>query len=234
MVKVLLTEPALAGIAGRLAQRLPDGVEVAAVSNFDDDEFRRLAADAAVLVNARRRIDAAALAMAPGVRFVQLVGVGVDTIDRAAVASAGVEVAYNPGVNKTGVAEHALMLMLALIKRLPVSEQRTREGAFATGEIIAAGIDDLADATVGIVGMGEIGRCVAERIALFGSRIVYHARRTVADVERLGAQRLPLDELLRVATIVSLHVPLTAETYHLIGGAEIALMARGSYLINTG
>ena len=129
MVKVLLTEPALAGIAGRLAERLPAGVEVASVSGFDDDEFRRLAADATVLVNARRPINAATLRMAPAVRFVQLVGAGLDTIDRAEVAAAGVRAAYNPGVNRTGVAEHAIMLMLALVKRLPASEQVTRAGS---------------------------------------------------------------------------------------------------------
>jgi phosphoglycerate dehydrogenase-like enzyme len=235
MVKVLLADPALAALVERFAERLPADVAVVAVSGFSDDEFRRLATDATVLVNARRPIDASTLAMAPAVRFVQLIGAGTDTLDRAALAEAGVVAAYNPGVNQSGAAEHTIMLMLALIKRLPASEQATRAGRFVPAEIIAGGIDDLADATVGIVGMGHIGQAVAERLVPFGARIVYHSRRPVPDVEaRFGSERLPFDEVLRRSNIVTLHIPLTQETHHLIGAAEIAAMTRGSYLVNAG
>src|SRR5882672_10333253 len=106
MVTVLLVDPALAAQAGRFAERLPSDVNVAAVADFSDDELRRLAADATVLVNARRPIDAATLALAPAVRFIQMIGVGTDTLDRAALARAGIIAAYNPGVNRTGAAEH--------------------------------------------------------------------------------------------------------------------------------
>jgi phosphoglycerate dehydrogenase-like enzyme len=235
MVTVLLAEPALAGVAERFAARLPADVDVIAVSGFGDDEFGRLAADAAILVNARRPIDARTLALAPAVRFVQMIGAGTDSIDLAAVRAAGVTVAYNPGVNATGAAEHALMLMLALVKRLPVSEAHTRAGGFAPGAVIAAGIDDLADATVGLVGFGQIGRNVAARVKPFGSRLLYFARHPVAEAEaELGARHVPLDELLAAATIVSLHVPLTPATQHLLGARELGLMPRGAYLINTG
>jgi D-3-phosphoglycerate dehydrogenase / 2-oxoglutarate reductase len=235
MVTVLLADPALAALADRFAERLPADVNVVAVTDFSVDEFRRLAADATVLVNARRPIDAATLAMAPALRFIQMIGVGTDTLDRAALADAGVAAAFNPGVNRTGAAEHTIMLILALIKRLPASDQATRAGGFAPGEIISRGIDDLADATVGIVGMGHIGQAVAERLVPFGVRIVYHARRPVPDVEaRFGAERVELEELLRRSNIITLHVPLTPETHHLIGAAELAAMPRGSYLVNAG
>lgn len=235
MVKVLLADPALGALADRFADRLPDDVAVVAVADFSEEEFCRLAADAMVLVNARRPIDAATLAMAPVVRFVQMIGAGTDTLDRAALAGAGVVAAFNPGVNRTGAAEHTLMLMLALIKRLPASDRATREGRFAPAEIITRGITDLADATIGIVGMGHIGQAVAERLVPFGARIVYQSRRQMPDVEqRFGARRLELEELLRRSDIVTLHVPLTPETHHLIGAAEIATMPPGSYLINAG
>ncbi len=235
MVKVLLVDPALAGLADRFAERLPADVEVAAVSSFDEAEFARLAADGVVLVNARRPIDAATLRLAPNARFIQAIGAGIDTIDQSAAAAAGVIVAYNPGVNRRGAAEHVVMLMLALVKRLPATEQATRAGRFAPAEIIRRGIDDLADATVGIIGMGQIGQSVAERLVPFGSRIVFHARRPLPDVEaRFGAQQLPLDELLGVSTIVTLHVPLTPDTHHLIGPAELARMPDGAYLVNCG
>ena len=235
MPKVLLIDPALAVAVDRFRQTLPTTVEIAVTTSFDDDELARLAVDADILVNARRRIDAAMLAMAPRVRFIQLIGIGYDTVDVAAVASAGVTVAYNPGVNATGVAEQTLMLMLALVKRLPWSEQSSRAGQFATAELIGAGIDDLAGATVGLIGMGDIGTAVAERLIPFGPRIVYstHARRPPHEETRLGATWLPLADLLRESTIVSLHLPLTPDTYHLLGDEELAAMPKDSYLINT-
>jgi D-3-phosphoglycerate dehydrogenase / 2-oxoglutarate reductase len=235
MVKVLLVDPALAALAGRFAERLPDDVSVAAVTSFDEAEFRDAAADATIFIDARRPIGAKELAMAPALRFVQMIGAGTDPLDRAALAEAGVVAAYNPGVNRTGASEHTIMLMLALIKRLPQSERQTRAGRFAPGEIIAAGIDDLADATVGIVGMGHIGQAVAERLSAFGSRMIYHARRPVPEIEAsFGAVRLPLNELLARSNIVTLHVPLTPETYHVIGRAELAAMPAGSWLVNAG
>src|SRR5262245_44461180 len=140
MTKVALVDPALARLAPRFAERLPPEVEVAAVRDFGAEELARVAAGATVFVNARCPIDASTLALAPGLRLIQAIGVGIDSIDRDAVAAAGVALAYNPGVNRTGAAEHTLMLMLALIKRLPASERATRTGRFAPGEINAEGI----------------------------------------------------------------------------------------------
>jgi phosphoglycerate dehydrogenase-like enzyme len=235
MVKVLLIDPALATFRERFGARLPDEVEVVAVSSFDADEFARLALDAEIFVNARRPVDAALLAMAPDVRFIQQIGVGTDPIDLAAVESRGLLVAYNPGVNKTGAAEHVVMLMLALLKRLPDTERATRAGRFEPSEVIAAGIDDMADATVGLIGLGQIGQSVAERLVPFGPRIVYFARHAVPEAEeRLGVERLAIPELLAASTIVSLHLPLSSETRDLIGAPELARMPRGSYLVNTG
>lgn len=235
MSKVLLIDPALATFRERFAERLPADVEVVAVTSFDADEFRRLAVGAEIFVNARRPVDAGLFAMAPAVRFVQQIGVGTDPIDRGAAEAAGVLVAYNPGVNKTGAAEHAVMLMLALLKRLASTERATRAGRFEPAEAIAAGIDDLADATVGLIGLGQIGQGVAERLIAFGPRILYATRNPVPEAEeRLGVEWRTIPDLLAESTIVSLHLPLSDATRHLIGAAELASMPRGSYLINTG
>jgi len=235
VVKVLLVDPALATLAGRFAERLPDEVTVAAVTSFGEAELRDAAADATIFIDARRPIGAAELAMAPALRFVQMIGAGTDPLDREALAEAGVVAAYNPGVNASGAAEQTILLMLALIKRLPLSQSQTRAGRFAPGEIIAAGIDDLADSTVGIVGMGHIGRAVVERLHPFGARMIYHARHPVPEIESsYGAVRRPLDELLASSNIVTLHIPLTPETHHIIGRAEMAGMPAGSWLINAG
>ena len=96
-------------------------------------------------------------------------------------------------------------------------------------EMPASGIGDLADATIGLVGLGAIGQAVAERLRSFGAHVVYagRTRQTIDVEERLGVSWLPLPELLQASDIVSLHLPLTAETHHLIGEPELAMMPRG-------
>ena len=222
-------------MAEPVAAALDGAVEVAAVADFGDDELRRHAVGAEIWINARRPIDAHALALGPDLRLLQQIGAGTDPVDRAAAAAAGVVVAFNPGVNRTGVAEHTVMLMLALLKRLAMTEEATRAGRFAPGEILDLGIGDLADASIGLVGMGFVGQAVVERLVPFGSTIRYHTRRPLPDVERrFGIEHASLDELLRVSTIVSIHVPMSPETRHLIGAAQLASMPRGSFLINMG
>ena len=234
MAEVLLVDPALAGIVDRFRERLPD-VSVDGVRDFSQTDLAARARDAVVFVDARRPLGAAEMAAAPELRLIQMIGAGFDPVDRAAAAAAGIQVAYNPGVNAIGAAEHTLMLMLALLKQLPASAAATSAGRFEPGEVIGRGIDDLRDATVGLIGMGHIGRAVAERVAAFGASIVYHARHPVPEIEaRTGARFATVSELLRVSTIVSLHVPLAPETHHLIGPAELAAMPRGSYLVNAG
>jgi lactate dehydrogenase-like 2-hydroxyacid dehydrogenase len=100
--------------------------------------------------------------------------------------------------------------------------------------LIGAEIDDLAGATVGLIERGDIGTAVAERLIPFDSRIVCSSRRRRSPTEemRLRATWLPLPELLRESTIVSLHLPLTTVSYHLVGDAELAVMPKGSYLVN--
>ena len=227
MPKVLLIDPALAIFRERFAERLPTDVEVVAVASFDAGEFARLAVDAEIVINARRPVDAALFRMAPAIRYVQQIGVGTDPVDRPAAEAAGVLVAYNPGVNKTGAAEHAVMLMLALLKRLSSTELATRAGRFEPADVIAAGIDDLADATVGLIGLGQIGQAVAERLVPFGPRILYATRHPVPEAEaRLGVEWRAIPDLLAASTIVSLHLPLSDETRHLIRRRPLASMPR--------
>jgi len=221
-MKVLLTDPIPSSLLQWIQTMLPDGVALDNVPTFSDEDFAQHAADADVLLSARRQIDAHVLALAPRVRFIQQGG-------------AGIPVAYNPGVNATAVAEHTLMLMLVLLKRFVPAEQATRAGQFPTAEFAQAGIGDLAGATVGLVGLGHIGRAVAERLVTFGARVLYTARHRQDDgtEARLGVRYVALREVLAASTIVSLHLPLTNESHHLLGEAELALMPPGALLINT-
>jgi phosphoglycerate dehydrogenase-like enzyme len=235
MPKVLLTDPIPGPLAQRLQALLPAGVDFDMVPTLEDADFASHAADADVLLVLLRRIDASTLALAPRVRFVQRAGVGYDNIDIPALAAAGVPVAYTPNANAEGVAEHTILLMLALLKRLPAAEQATRAERWNAIDLIQAGIGDLAGATVGLVGLGNIGQEVAARLVAFGSQLLYTGRhRLDRDVEaRRGITYRPLAELLATAMIVSLHLPLTNETRGLIGEAELAQMRPGALLINT-
>src|SRR6266699_247986 len=235
MTKVLLTDPIPSSLLQWIQTMLPDGVALDNVPTFSDEDFAQYAADADVLLSARRQIDARVLALAPRVRFIQQGGAGYDNIDVAAVAAAGIPVAYNPGVNATAVAEHTRMLMLVLLKRVVPAAQATPVGRFPTAEFAQAGIGDLAGATVGLVGLGHIGRAVAERLVTFGARVLYTARHRQDDgtEARLVVRYMAHREVLAASTIVSLHLPLTNESHHLLGEAELALMPPGALLINT-
>ncbi len=235
MPKVLLTEPIPHPLAQRLQALLPTDVDFDMVPTLEDADFAAHAADADVLLVLHRKIDASTLALAPRVRFVQRAGIGYDNLDIAALATAGVPVAYTPGANAAGVAEHTILLMLALLKRLTSAEQATRMGRWATNDLVQAGISDLAGATIGLVGLGNIGQAVAARLAGFGAELLYTSRHPVdhSTEARLSVTYRPLPALLAAAPIVSLHLPLTGESRGLIGEAQLAQMRPGALLINT-
>jgi phosphoglycerate dehydrogenase-like enzyme len=232
--KIVCTDPLPPALVDTCRRMAPDGVAFEAVPTWDEEDFARLAADADALLVIHRQVDARLLALAPRARLIQRSGVGYENIDLEAAAAAGIPVAYAPGANAGAVAEHAIMLMLVLVKRFLAAEQATRGGRWPQMELAQAGIGDLAGATVGLVGLGHIGRAVAERLVAFGSRIAYYARHRVdaATEARCRATYMPLPELLSSSQIVSLHLPLSEATYHLIGEEQLVLMPRGSILIN--
>jgi phosphoglycerate dehydrogenase-like enzyme len=234
MPKVLVTEPVAPALMPTVQRLLPPDVRLEAVPTLSDDDFARHAADAEVLLVIHRRIDTRLLAMAPRVRFIQRSGIGYDNIVVADVRAAGIPAAYTPGANADTVAEHAIMLMLVLLKRFVQEEKSTRDGQWQPLEFAAMGMGDITGGTVGLVGLGHVGRAVAARLGAFGAKILYTAHHHVdASLEqRLQAAYVPLPELLAASNIVSLHVPLTDETRHLIGDEQLALMPKGSYLIN--
>ena len=163
------------------------------------------------------------------------VAVGYDNVDVAACVARGVEVTNTPGVLTEATADIAMSLILMSTRRLGEGERIVRAGTpwrFALDFLLGAGIQER---TLGIVGLGGIGQATARRARAFGMRIVYSGRRPaeVAVEDALGARFVPLDELLRCADVVSLHCPLTAETRHLIGAAELGAMKRSAFLVNT-
>jgi D-3-phosphoglycerate dehydrogenase len=234
-INVLLTDPVPTATAERMRTMFPSGVQLNVVATSCEQAFAEAAREAEVLLVSHRQIGARELAFAPRVRFVQRVGAGFDNLDVAALRERGIAAAYAPGSNAVPLAEHAMLLMLALLKRFVATEATTRANNWRSIKDIDQSPSDLAGASVGLVGFGATGRALAGRLAGFGVRLRYTARHQAEpDVERaLHASYLPLTELLGWSTIVSLHVPLTEETHHLMSDAQFGYMRPGSLLINT-
>ena len=179
-------------------------------------------------------LPAAVLAGAPRLRLIQHQGVGYDKTDVGAAAGRGIPVALCPAGTSIGVAEHVFLLILALYKQLRVAEAALHEGRFLQWEL-RAGSYELAGKTVGLVGLGRIGREVVARARAFAAEVIYYdVARAAPEVEQsLGVKFVPFNDLLAQADIVSLHLPLTPATRHLIGAAELRQMRRSALLINT-
>ena len=238
MSRILLIDPMSAPMVERLRPLFPGGADGAAfgvVPTTSDEDLARLGADAEILLVIRRTVNARLLSHTPHARLVQEVGVGYDNFDLDALRAAGAVAANTPGANADAVAEHTILLMLALLKRLVPAESAVRQGGWPTAEIVQEGVGDLATATIGLVGFGNIGRAVVERLRPFGPQLLYTARHALdsATEQQLGARYVTLDDLLTSSTIVSLHLPLTEETRGLMGEANLAKMRAGALLINT-
>ena len=235
MPRILLIDPLPLPLVERMRPMFPAGADLDIVSTLSEEELARHATETEILLDINRKVDAHLLSILPRVRFVQRVGVGYVNLDLEALKAVGVVAAYTPGANAVAVAEHTILLMLALLKRFPAAESATRQGGWPTMELFQAGLGELANTTVGLVGFGSIGRAVALRLAPFGSRLLYTARHAVdpATEQQFGVRYVSLNDLLTSSMIVSLHVPLTEATRKLIGEAEMSKMPLGSFLINT-
>ena len=166
-------------------------------------------------------------------RFIQVAGVGVDHIDLDAARRLGITVATVAGANASSVAEHVVMAALALLRGLVPAHQAMAGGLWPLAEWMGRS-RELSGKTVGIVGMGRIGREVAARLLPFGVTTLYYDVRRLAvdDEEALGVTFAELDALLARSDIVTLHLPLTPETRGIIGRERLRAMRSGSLLIN--
>lgn len=174
------------------------------------------------------------LEKAPRLRVVSNMAVGVDNIDLQACTQRAIPVGNTPGVLTDGTADLAMAILLAAARQLPQANRDARAGRWKTWSPTSWLGADLSGATLGIVGMGQIGSAVARRATAFGLHLVYTDTRVHPEVEeQLGAIRLTLLDLLRLSDFVSLHVPLTSETYHLINEKTLSVMKPSAILVNT-
>ncbi len=218
-------------LAARVAALAARGLAVTAVTQADRAGLAAALPAVEVIWHVLEPITAAHIAAAPRLRLIQKVGVGVDTIDLDAARAAGVAVCNLPGTNTPAVAEHALALMLAVLRQVTAFDRETRAGT-GWGWPLArqSRLGEIGGRTVGLVGYGAVGRRLGPLLVAFGARVVYAEPAPVAGAV---GEHVPLDRLLAEADIVSLHVPLTPATRGLIDAARIARMKRGAILVNT-
>lgn len=200
------------------AEQLPDAIR---------------SADPAILVVRGTKVSAAALAAGPSLGLVIRAGAGIDTIDVAAASGRGIFVSNCPGRNSLAVAELAMGLLLSCDRRIPDQVADLRQGRWQKGEYSRA--RGLYGRTLGIVGLGQIGREIGKRARAFGMRVAAWSRNlTVEEAARIGVEycQTPL-EVARVSDAVSINVASTGETKHLVNAEFLAAMRPGAYLINT-
>lgn len=186
----------------------------------------------AVCIFANDRADAAVLQalQAEGVRLVVLRCAGFNNVDLAAANRLRITVARVPRYSPEAVAEHTIAMILALNRNIHRAYARVREGNFALEGLLGF---NLAERTVGIVGTGAIGAAVARALRGFGCSLIAHDPHPDQGVAALGVEYVPFPTLLERAQVITLHCPLTPQTYHLIDATAVARMRRGVMLINT-
>ena len=213
---------------------MPAGYELV-LADPGTPQFIEAAADCEFYLGLARRMGGEFFRAAPKLRLVQLLSAGYDHVDIEAARKAGVPVCNNGGANATAVAEHAVLLMLAVLKRLVRMHNDVAAGKWRAASPAEARVYELAGKTVGIVGLGNIGKRVVRRLAGFDVHVVYYdVRRLSEDQEdALGVRFVLLPELLRAADIVSMHVPLDDTTRGMIGARELAMMKSTAVLVNT-
>ncbi|MGV0908785.1 2-hydroxyacid dehydrogenase [Martelella sp. FOR1707] len=226
---VAVLEPASVEMRARI-EELCDGFDLRFVSSIETDEMRSALEGATYAVTRGLRFPAELLAGAEALKMVHQWGTGVDGIPLDVARKRGITVARSPGVNAPTVAEATLALMLATLRRLPQVQQSFRNGAWNQPDLWRRA-RDLGCCRVCLVGMGAIGREVLKRLSGFGCDIAY-TRRSGPDAS-VDASFMAFDEMIGWADVISLHLPLTAGSKHLIGRDAIAAMKPGAVLINT-
>jgi D-3-phosphoglycerate dehydrogenase len=212
------------------------GFEVRFLQSQDPDVIAAQAHDAEVLLVGYAPVSAQLMDRLPNLKMISLISMGFDNVDLDAATSRGIWVSNLPGVATEEVATHALALTLALIRNIPFYERSLPAGGWLDQPAVIP--PRLSETTLGVVGLGRIGLTFARMASrVFGEVVGYdpllpdteETRRRLAEA---GVRRTGLDDVIRGARVISLHVPLTPETRHLINEQTIALMQPGSFVVN--
>ncbi len=224
---VLLAEE----LAPSVVAALGAGVQVRSVDGADRAALLPALADAAaVIVRSATRVDAEALAAAPRLQVVARAGIGLDNVDVAACTARGVLVVNAPLSNIVSAAEQAVALLLACARNTAPASAALKAGRWERSRWTGV---EVADKTVGVVGLGRIGVLVAQRMSAFGTRLLaYDPYISSTRAAQIGVRLVGLDELLRESDFISIHLPKTPETVGLIGAEQLALCKPGVRIVN--
>ena len=219
-----------------LCSVVPKGFVVETLKSPNRECLLNQAVDADyLLVSGRLAIDEEVLVAAPHLKMIQRTGVGTEMLDLDAIRRHGIPVYVNAGVNAQSVAEHTLTLMLACLKQLPRINRRTHDGVW---EKQASGLQtrELGGKTVGLVGMGNIGRIVSRMVDAFGANVCYTdiIRQPEIFEKDLRLTYFPsFEEMLPNVDILSFHCPLTSDNVEMLNTATLSMMKPGAVVINT-
>ena len=190
--------------------------------------------DAEVILCAGLSMTAAVLENLPRCQLVANYGIGYDTIDVEAATELGIVVTNTPTYGLTEVSDHAAALILSITRRIPWFDRQVRAGHWSTAQQTIFDVHRLRGMTLGIIGLGNIGREVARKMAVFGFRILAHdSYLTDETIRGLGATPASFEDLLRQSDIVTVHVPLLSTTRYLIDAGALDLMKPTAILVNT-
>jgi phosphoglycerate dehydrogenase-like enzyme len=213
----------------------PEGFTTTAVEGkLPEKEQIEAVQNAYFLMAYRAEISDGLLRAASKLRLVQLLAAGYDRMNLSLLGELGIPCANNGGANSWTVADHTVLLMLSLYKRLIPADRATREGRWRE-PIDGFNTFEMANKLIGILGIGNIGRKVAQRVQAFEAQVQYYDKYPLepARERELKVKRVSLEELFRSSDIISCHTPLTPETHHLINRESLALMKPNAVLINT-
>ena len=234
--KILITDPILNEMVNQAKKNFPEYVpkiDWVLVEKGTEEELMNKVPGVDILAGARNRINRKILEKADRAFFIQQCSAGHDNVDLKAAREKGIDVSNAGGAGVIPVAEHTIMLMLAISKNLVKSDRTMKAGEWIFGECVAK-VYELRDKTLGIVGLGKIGAQVARLAHAFGMKLQYFDpyRKDTSDLE-FPIKKVSLEELLKTSDFVNIHALLTEQTRRLIGRKELELMKPTAYLINT-
>ena len=218
---------------------IPDEWDAVFVRNsYTEDEMIEAAKDAeCLLIGSGHVISRKVIESCPNLKLIQTEGVGYDKVDVEAAKEHGVAVCNNKGANAVSVAEHAIGLMLAGLRRTSLTDRELRTIGYVASKRahLALGEHNLAGKTVGLIGLGDIGKQTAKRLKGWDCKVVYN---DILDMspeieEEYGVSYMDFDELIRTCDIISMHVPVTPQTTKMLGKEQFAAMKKSVLVINT-
>jgi phosphoglycerate dehydrogenase-like enzyme len=228
-VKILFHYDAGEKLRREVAQLDKQGLNVSCCPQGPAEPFNTLLKNAEVIWHVLHPIDAEIIERAPRLKLIQKIGVGVNTIDLKAAEANGVAVCNMPGTNSRAVAEMTLLLMLSTLRKQVLIDRTCRSGQWRVDSAVSETFGELCGRTVGFVGFGAVPQVLAPIVEAMGARVIYTANSPKA----VAYDFVQLDQLLQKAEIVTLHIPLTAQSEQIINTSRLAMMKPGALLINT-